>query len=268
MKEHRLWLSPPVYPAPVNFSGKADHVVIKKTTALIIDYKTGHGDVAPSERNLQLLALAVLLKANRPKLRKIHVAIIQIGQEVEYSTFNNKQLKEGKELLINIIDLAMTPSSRRFAGEKQCKWCKFKVHCPEAMGAMITLTKVESLTDPTRFAELLDYVGVAKKLIPEIEKRAKEELEKNPESIPGYKITPGRRRRKITDSQEAFNRLRADKLISPEEFLKAVKISVRQLEAGVCATTGKKKGEAFTAVADSLEGLIDLSQDQPRLQKE
>jgi len=80
MKEHRLWLSPPVYPAPVNFSGKADHVVIKKTTALIIDYKTGHGDVAPSERNLQLLARAVLLKANRPKLRKIHVAIIQTGE--------------------------------------------------------------------------------------------------------------------------------------------------------------------------------------------
>jgi hypothetical protein len=268
MKEHRLWLSPPAMAAPINFSGMADHIVIQSSTALIADYKTGRGEVTPSSRNLQLLALAVLLKENFPKVRKVHTAILQTREEVEVATFTAKQLKEGKELLLSILELALTPSARRFAGEKQCKWCKYKTSCPEAMGAMLTLVQVTELTDPSRFSELLDYVGVAKKLIPEIEKRAKEELEKNPEAIPGYKIMPGRRRRKITDSQEAFNRLREDKLISPEEFLKAVKISVRQLEAGVCATTGKKKGEAFNAVADSLEGLIQLTQDQPRLTKE
>jgi len=136
------------------------------------------------------------------------------------------------------------------------------------MGAMLTLVQVTELTDPTRFAELLDYVGVAKKLIPEIEKRAKEELDKNPHSIPGYKIAEGRKRRKITDSQEAFNRLREDKLISQEDFLKAVKVSVPQIESGVCATTGKKKSEAYKAVADSLEDLIETTTDQPRLVKE
>ena len=268
MKEHRMWLSPPAMGAPINFSGMADQITIQGTTALIVDYKTGRGEVTPSSRNLQLLALAVLLKENFPKLRKVHTAILQTREDVEVATFTTKQLREGKQLLHSILELALTPSARRFAGEKQCKWCKFKTQCPEAMGAMLTLVQVTELTDPSRFSELLDYVGVAKKLIPEIEKRAKEELEKNPESIPGYKIMPGRRRRKITDSQEAFNRLREDKLISPAEFLKAVKISVRQLEAGVCATTGKKKGEAFNAVADSLEGLIQLTQDQPRLTKE
>jgi len=268
MKEHRLWLSPPAFPASVNFSGMADKITIQGTTALIVDYKTGRGDVTPSNRNLQLLALAVLLKENFPKVRKIHAAILQTREPVEVATFNAKQLREGKELIINILELALTPSARRFAGEKQCKWCKFKTSCPEAMGAMLTLVQVTELSDPTRFAELLDYVGVAKKLIPEIEKRAKEELDKNPHSIPGYKIAEGRKRRKITDSQQAFNRLREDNLISQEDFLKAVKVSVPQIESGVVATTGKKKSEAYKAVADSLEDLIETTTDQPRLIKE
>lgn len=47
----------------------------------------------------------------------------------------------------------------------------------------MTLTHVMELSDPTRFAELLDYVGVAKKLIPEIEKKARETLDNDPHSI-------------------------------------------------------------------------------------
>ena len=268
MKEHRMWLTAPAFPAAVNFSGMADHIMIQGATALIVDYKTGRGEVTPSSRNLQLLALAVLLKGNFPKVRKIHAAILQTREAVEVATFNTKQLREGKELIISILELALTPSARRFAGEKQCKWCKFKTQCPEAMGAMLTLVQVTELTDPTRFAELLDYVGVAKKLIPEIEKKAREILDNDPYSIPGYKIAEGRKRRKITDSQEAFNRLREDKLISQEDFLKAVKVSVPQIESGVCATTGKKKSEAYKAVADSLEDLIETTTDQPRLVKE
>ena len=268
MKEHRLWLSPPAITAAVNYSGMADQITIQGATALIVDYKTGRGEVTPSRRNLQLLALAVLLKANFPKVRKIHAAILQTREPVEVATFNAKQLRDGKELILNILELALTPSARRFAGEKQCKWCRFKTQCPEAMGAMLTLVQVTELSDPTRFAELLDYVGVAKKLIPEIEKKAREILDNDPYSIPGYKIAEGRKRRKITDSQEAFNRLREDKLISQEDFLKAVKVSVPQIENGVVATTGKKKSEAYKAVADSLEDLIETTTDQPRLVKE
>ena len=223
MKESRMWLSPPAFPAAVNFSGMADYILMRGTTAIIIDYKTGYGEVTPSGRNLQLLALAVLLKEKFPKIRKIHAAIIQTQMPVELATFNTKQLRDGKELILSILELALTPSARRFAGEKQCKFCRFKASCPEAMGALMTLTHVTELSDPTRFAELLDYVGVAKKLIPEIEKKARETLDNDPHSIPGYKIAEGRKRRKITDSQEAFNRLREDKLISQEDFLKAVK---------------------------------------------
>ena len=268
MKEHRMWLSPPAFPVPINFSGMADYILIRGATALIVDYKTGRGEVTPSPRNLQLLALAVLLKENFPKVRKVHAAIIQTQMPVELATFNTKQLRDGKELILSILELALTPTARRFAGEKQCKFCRYKASCPEAMGALMTLTHVMELSDPTRFSELLDYVGVAKKLIPEIEKKAKETLDKNPDSIPGYKIAEGRKRRKITDSQEAFNRLREDKLISQEDFLKAVKVSVPQIENGVVATTGKKKSEAYQAVADSLEDLIETTTDQPRLIKE
>ena len=268
MKEHRMWLSPPAFPAQINFSGMADYILIRGSTALIVDYKTGYGEVTPSGRNLQLLALAVLLKGNFPKIRKIHAAIIQTQMPVELATFNTKQLRDGKELILSILELALTPSARRFAGEKQCKFCRYKAGCPEAMGALMTLTHVMELTDPSKFAELLDYVGVAKKLIPEIEKRAKEELDKNPHSIPGYKIAEGMKRRKITARPQALNRLREDNLISQEDFLKAVKVSVPQIESGVCATTGKKKSEAYKAVADSLDDLIETTHDQPRLVKE
>ena len=106
MKEHRLWLSPPAMAAPINFSGMADHILIHGTTALIVDYKTGRGEVTPSSRNLQLLALAVLLKENFPKLRKVHTAILQTREDVEVATFTTKQLREGKQLLLSILELA------------------------------------------------------------------------------------------------------------------------------------------------------------------
>lgn len=85
-------------------------------TALIVDYKTGRGEVTPSKRNLQLLALAVLLKENYPKVRKVHAAILQTREPVEVATFTTKQLRAGKELIMNILEIALTPSARRFAG--------------------------------------------------------------------------------------------------------------------------------------------------------
>ena len=106
--------------AKVILSGMPDHLVIRGSTALVLDYKTGRGEVTPSERNLQMMALAVLVKANHKRVSKVYVAIVQMV------CYTGKKLKEARAFIESIISLALMPLTHRVAGEKQCRWCKFK----------------------------------------------------------------------------------------------------------------------------------------------
>ena len=253
----------------INFSGKPDYLVLKGNKALVVDYKTGTGKVTPSRENLQLLALAVLVKANYPKVTTVYAAIIQPFQPVEWATLKAKDLKAGREFIEGILKVALGPNAFREAGDKQCRFCKVKAECPEAVAATLTVAggPNRTVSDPARFAKLLDYVGVAKKMIPEIEAKAREMLEANPEAIDGYALKGGVRRREVEDIELAFKALERDGLISQQQFIGACKASITGIEKAVKETNGMTGKEAKDAVAGSLGGLITETQGNKRISK-
>ena len=182
-----------------------------------------------------MMALAVLVKANHKRVSKVYVAIVQPHRDPEMVCYTGKKLKEARSFIESIISLALMPLTHRVAGEKQCRWCKFKSECPEAIAATLTITNSggNGLTDPARFAQLLDYIGVAKKMIPTIEAKAREALEANPDAIEGYTLKNGVRRRDVKDIEGAFNALKADGLIDEVSFMGACKVSLTSLEGKV-----------------------------------
>lgn len=254
----------------MNLSGKGDHIVVQGNTALIMDYKTGRGDVTTSERNLQLMSLAVLVKANHKEVTKVYAAIIQPHREPELVCYDTKQLKAARAFIFSIVEMAFMDMAHRVAGEKQCRWCKVKATCPEALAATLTLTHSESsgaLADPAQFAQLLDYVGVAKKMIPAIEAKAREALEANPDAIDGYQLKSGIRRRELPEIELAFEALKRDGLIDAAHFMGACKVSLTSLEKGVKECNGMTGREAKEALTGSLDGLVNESEGTPRLHK-
>lgn len=126
MKEQRLWLGS-------NLSGQADHIVTSGDTGLIMDYKTGVFPVTPAGENLQLMALAVLLKANKPKLKTIYAAILQPAYEPELVNYDEESLAECKEYLEGLLEKASAEDAPRIGGDKQCHFCKAKEECDQAI---------------------------------------------------------------------------------------------------------------------------------------
>lgn len=253
----------------LNYSGMPDYLVTKGKTALVVDYKTGTGKVTGSRENLQLLALAVLVKANHPKITKVYAAIIQPMHPVEWAEYDSKALKDGRQFIEGILRVAMSNYAHREAGEKQCRFCKAKADCPEAIAATLTVSKgAQALSDPERFAQLLDYVGVAKKMIPEIEERARVMLEENPDAIDGYVLKDGVQRREIASIEAAFQALKQDGLIDQSEFIGACKASITGLEKAVKESSGLSGKEAKEAVSRSLGDLVSSTKGKPRLVKQ
>ena len=126
MKEQRLWVGS-------SYCGQADHIVTSGATGLIMDYKTGHWPVTPAGENKQLMTLAVLLKANKPKLKTVYAAILQPTYEPELVCYNEESLAECKEYLEGVLEKANAEDAPRIGGDKQCHWCKAKEDCDEAL---------------------------------------------------------------------------------------------------------------------------------------
>ena len=159
-------------------------------------------------------------------------------------------MKDGRQFIEGILRVAMSNYAHREAGEKQCRFCKAKADCPEAIATLTVSKGAQALSDPERFAQLLDYVG-AKKMIPEIEERAREMLEENPDAIDGYVLKDGVQRREIASIEAAFA-LKQDGLIDQSEFIGACKASITGIEKAVKESSGLSGKEAKEAVSRSL----------------
>ena len=89
--------------------------------------------MTPAGENLQLMALAVLLKANKPKLKTIYAAILQPAYEPELVNYDEESLAECKEYLEGLLEKASAEDAPRIGGDKQCHFCKAKEECDQAI---------------------------------------------------------------------------------------------------------------------------------------
>ena len=238
------------------WSGKADLVVIdNRNTALVIDYKTGRGDVEEAVGNLQLRALAALV-AIHYVADVVTVAIVQpLAGPPSVCRYEAWDLLKAAAEIDEIMGKANATNQPRNPGP-WCQYCRAAGtdRCPESQRNLVTVAATQA--SPALTADLgrwLDAAEAAEQAITNIRAQAKAILQAGG-TVPGWTLKPGRFTSKITDPELVagrFGMLHKDPEEARKAFLRAVSVGKEKLENEVRAVTGEK-GKALDARMASL----------------
>ena len=255
-RESRLWLA--IEPGYWH-TGQPDVVYLSGQTGLILDYKTGHQEVASAHRNQQLRDLAVLLAMNHD-LHTVYVASLQSAAKhsPEITRYTNRELCPALDQLQKRVRACHDPAAPRVAGPVQCQFCRAKAVCPEARAAALSLTDIPpnvSLTvsaaeaaaqfTPEMLGQFLERAVVAEGVIAACREEARRRLNAG-EIIPGWRLKPGQQRETITDPQACFDRCHRrgvpliaflSAIVLGDAFMEAVQFAASILLWGVVVRT-------------------------------
>lgn len=253
------------------WSGQADVIRLDtRKRALVIDYKTGRGDVESAEGNYQMRALAVLT-AEHNEVDEVLVAIVQpfATSDPVVVRYTTAHLDQAETETLVAIERSKDPEAPRVAGD-HCKYCRALAGCPAAQQSVTDLaTEAFAWTKealPTftgeQLAELLPKVKLAKRVCDAVEERAKAFIDAGNE-IPGWYLKPGAVRREISDASAAFELL--SDILDQSAFVACCSVAVGKLETAVKASTGSKATEAKELVNGRLAEVIVEKRNAPSL---
>ena len=264
--EVRLWDVSPTW------SGKADLVVIDtEGRALVIDYKTGRGDVEDATGNLQLRALAVLVSGLDAWIDSVTVAIVQpLAGPPSVCRYDIAELQRAAIEIDEIMAKANATGQPRNPGP-WCKYCRAAgtARCPESKANVRELCVVEAAgpVADRDLPALLNACDAAEVAIMAIRTRAKCALQSG-QSIEGWTLKPGRATERITDPELVagrFSMLHRDAEEARKAFLRTVSIGKAKLEAEVVAATGDKGKALKTRMEALLERATETTFAAPSL---
>jgi hypothetical protein len=268
MREKRLW----EYDADFNksWSGKPDVIYHDGERALIIDYKTGRGEVQHATGNVQLRALAVLAYTTSGPYQEVTVAIIQpLAGDPTTCTYNALDLVRALSEMSKLMEDIRKPGQPRNPSTEACKYCKAKEVCPEAQGiveklpALVSRNSCEIVMSPEQIAEFLAVAPLAEAVIEAVRGKARRMLEAKQE-IPGWRLKPGAIRETITNPELAFSRF-LDAGGTQAQFVAAITVAKTKFKDAVKAATGKKGRDLDGFVEIMLEGCTEAKATAPSL---
>jgi hypothetical protein len=249
--EKRLW------DPSRTWSGKADLVVIDLLgRAIVIDYKTGRGEVEEATGNLQLRALAALVAVHYT-VYDVTVAIVQpLAGPPSVCRYETWDLDKAAAEIDEIMAKANATGQPRNPGP-WCQYCRAAgtAHCPESKANIRDLCVIEAAgpVADRDLPALLNACDAAEVAIMAIRTRAKCALQAG-QSIEGWALKPGRATERITDPELVagrFSMLHRDPEEARKAFLRTVTIGKGKLEAEVAAVTGDK-GKALKVRVETL----------------
>lgn len=276
IRERRLWFTG--FDFKKEWSGKPDVVYIREKEAIIIDYKTGRGDVEVAVGNLQLRALAVLVHLNFD-ITKCTVAIIQplVQSKPSFCVYEKDDLLKAHQQICEIVERIKLPDQPRVPSVDGCKYCKAKgVHCEESreMSIQLPMTNLPDKITPeavastltsAKLGEFLQRAAMAEGIIEACKEEAKRRLSDG-DTVPGWKLRPGSIRETITDPDTVFQRFIAAGGTAPL-FMSAVNIASGKLKDAFKLATGLKGKELEELIQVSIEGCTETKQTSPVLVK-
>lgn len=273
IREQRLWLKHDGKPV---LSGKPDVVAIYGMRALILDYKTGRGEVEVAATNLQLRALVALVASNYP-IREATVVIIQpfaVGG-TSSACYNDDDIEAARLNVMEILAEASAPNARRIPSADACRYCRAKAICEEArelavtppvpVAGFITAEELALALTNEKLATFLDHAAFAEKVIDACRDEAKRRLTDGG-MVPGWTLKPGRVTEVITNPQAVYDRF-TDLGGNGEQFLECVTVGKTKLKDMVRAIT-TARGKALDAHLEAmLAGCTETKTSSPILSK-
>lgn len=244
--------------------GRCDFLAHRCGTILIVDPKFGREPVSAANANWQLKGYVVGAR-DHVIVNRAYAAIIQPRvpkeNQVTVVEFDSKDIDRTDWEIARIIAAAEEQDSQFKPSEEACKYCPAnqsdpltgKPICPamESHFKMMRVSKLSAseLTDPKQMATYLEAARMVSKMCESIEYHAME-MAKKLGGLPGFKLKDGRRIRKITDANSCYTALSGR--IKPEEFTKACKVQIGELEEVFKASTGLKGLRAKTELEHTL----------------
>lgn len=259
-------------PGGAVISAKEDWLGADDARALVIDWKFGRGDVDPADENLQMRAYAVAV-AKSERVEEVAVAVVApraFGPPVTDCLYLPEDIAAAEAELVRIANRAAAPDAPRIPGPTQCKYCPAlgTSRCPESAAmaeALIPVDQASILPTGKELAALLDRGAQVSMLVDRLRDQARAELEAG-RDVPGWKLTAGRKMRRITDAQAAFTKLAV--VLTAEQFAATCSVRVVALEAALRETLGWTAGETKARLADLLGDAMDEETSRPSLRRE
>jgi hypothetical protein len=256
------------------WSGKPDVVHLLGDRVLVIDYKTGRGEVEHATGNLQLRALAVLASEHwEGSINDVTVAIIQPhAGDPSVCTYAGIDLDNAKAQVYELMDRVKRLGQPRVPSTDACKYCKAKPICPEAQAVVETLPATvpkesgEIVMSPDQIARFLEVAPLAEAVIESVRGKARRILEAGG-TIPGWKLKPGSIRESITKPEVVFGRF-VQAGGTQADFAKIITVTKTKLRDSVKAVTGTKGKELDAQVEAMLEGCTEAKPTAPSLIQE
>lgn len=268
--------------------GTSDAVVLKGDSIWICDLKFGRGERVEAQDNQQLLiyGLAAVREFElTTEIKHVHLVIIQPRlnhiSEWALEIDDLECFAEDLAIATDLVDEAedyvginggLSPDLFN-PGEKTCRWCPAKAHCPGIANQIVELfdeyATIEPVTTPV-LADLYAKVPMIRDWANAIEARVEQELNAGID-VPGYKLVEGRRgARKWTDPDAAASIMagvldRSDlyeqTLISPTTAEKRLKKSTvwGDLQLHITQATGKPTVAANDDPRPAIQSFEDIS---------
>lgn len=270
-REERFWMIPDDKPL---FSGKADLFARKGPFGVVIDYKTGRGDVAAAPENLQLRALVACVAADE-FLGSVEVVIVQpwASPRVSVAYYGPKEIDLATAESVGIARRAIEDGGKTTTAGDHCKYCPAKGLCPATKAAVQTMAVTiadrarRELMSPAEKLAFWRACNLAIEIAESFKAHVKRELEKDPASIPGLTLKPGAVRTKVTDVSALYDRLATRFVVSGQDFAKACSITKTDLKSLVKEQTGKKGAELDAVLGELVNGIVEEKQTAPSVEE-
>lgn len=242
--------------------------------ALVIEYKSLSGDVAPAPSNMQMRDQVVVVKSNYFAVDEIGSAVIQplATHTPEVCCYMPQDIEQATWELVKRVTNSHAKDPKRTAGEVQCAFCKAKGICREyqawaTQGLPVPVSIVDlpvALWTPQMRTTFCEHMGVADKWLQETKMAMKDGAKKDPDFIPGWGLDEGDERRNVTDMQALWDRFNALGG-TLEAFMGCMKLTLGDFEEQVSLVTKLKGKKLKDQVSALLQGLIEIKRTEPAL---
>lgn len=247
----------------LGWSGQPDLVVLG-VDPVVVDYKSGWGEVDQAPDNAQMRVYAVLAAIDYycAHIEAVIVTPRGLHSRVEYKA---EDLLAAHAEICAVRDAALRPNAPRIPSPDACKWCPAfgKTSCPETCqaieraGTTMPAVSLESLL-PEQIGAAAQAWVIIRKRGEQLEDEVRRRLEAG-EDIPGAKLKASGVTASIPDAQAAYN-LVPD--IPQEIFVGACTLSLNKLAEGVHSKIThdgeqKSKAEVKQWLRDKLASVIE-----------